>query len=151
MAADLAADRATSAVGRRRVPVWVSLLALALGGFAIGTTEFATMGVLPDIADSLAVTIPRAGWTITAYALGVVIGAPLFAVLGAKVTRKRLLLGLMAAFTAATPCRCWPSRSRSWWPRGSRAASRTARTSGSARSWPPRSCLRAGAPVPWPR
>ena len=89
----------TSVVGRRHVPVWASLLALALGGFAIGTTEFATMGVLPDIAGSLAVTIPQAGWAITAYALGVVIGAPLFAVLGARVTRKRLLLGLMAAFT----------------------------------------------------
>ena len=90
---------ARSSVGRRLVPVRLSLLALALGGFAIGTTEFATMGVLPDIADSLDVTIPRAGWAISAYALGVVIGAPLFAVLGARATRKALLLGLMAAFT----------------------------------------------------
>ena len=100
MAGDLTSDPVGSLVGRRRVRVWLSLLALALGGFAIGTTEFATMGVLPDIADSLDVTIPRAGWAITAYALGVVIGAPLFAVLGARVTRKRLLIGLMAAFTA---------------------------------------------------
>jgi MFS transporter, DHA1 family, inner membrane transport protein len=99
VAGDSLVDRPTSAVGHRQVPVWLSLLALALGGFAIGTTEFATMGVLPDIADSLHVTIPQAGWAISAYALGVVIGAPLVAVLGARATRKRLLLGLMAAFT----------------------------------------------------
>ena len=87
----------TNRVHRREVPVWVSLLALAVGGFAIGTTEFASMGVLPDIAGDLGVTIPQAGHAITAYALGVVIGAPAFAVLGARLPRKGLLLVLMAA------------------------------------------------------
>ena len=82
---------------RRAVPVWASLLALALGGFGIGTTEFASMGVLPDIAGDLGVSIPTAGHAITAYALGVVVGAPLFAVLGARLPRKGLLLVLMAA------------------------------------------------------
>ncbi len=86
-------------VGHRWVPTWLSLLALALGGFAIGTTEFATMGVLPSIARSLHVSIPDAGWAISAYALGVVIGAPLLVVLGAKVARKTLLLALMSAVT----------------------------------------------------
>jgi DHA1 family inner membrane transport protein len=85
----------------RQVPVQVSLLALALGGFAIGTTEFASMGVLPDIAGSLDVTIPAAGHAITAYALGVVVGAPAFAVLGARLPRKAFLLALMAAISLA--------------------------------------------------
>jgi DHA1 family inner membrane transport protein len=92
---------ATNQVRHRDVPVWVSLLALALGGFAIGTTEFASMGVLPDIAGDLGVSIPQAGNAITAYALGVVVGAPTFAVLGARLPRKGLLLALMAALTAA--------------------------------------------------
>ncbi|MCW2692444.1 MAG: transporter [Mycobacterium sp.] len=82
-----------------RVPVRLSLLALALGGFGIGTTEFATMGVLPNVAGDLSVSIPAAGHLVSAYALGVVVGAPLFAVLTARVPRKALLLGLLAAFT----------------------------------------------------
>lgn len=78
-----------------------ALLALALGGFSIGTTEFATMGLLPDIARSLSVTIPQAGHVITAYAVGVVVGAPLLTTLAAKVDRRTLLLWLMVAFTVA--------------------------------------------------
>ncbi len=85
----------------REVPAWVSLLALAVGGFAIGTTEFASMGVLPEIASDLGVSIPTAGHAITAYALGVVVGAPAFAVLGARLPRKGLLLVLVAALTVA--------------------------------------------------
>ncbi|GEK19498.1 MFS transporter [Cellulomonas xylanilytica] len=76
-----------------------ALLALALGGFGIGTTEFATMGLLPEIADDLGVSIPAAGHAITAYALGVVVGAPTLAALGARLDRRRLLLLLMVAFT----------------------------------------------------
>ncbi|WP_421734229.1 MFS transporter [Cellulomonas sp.] len=76
-----------------------ALFALALGGFGIGTTEFATMGLLPEIADDLAVSIPTAGHAITAYALGVVAGAPTLAALGARLDRRRLLLLLMVAFT----------------------------------------------------
>ncbi|WP_258723721.1 MFS transporter [Cellulomonas sp. NS3] len=78
-----------------------ALLALALGGFSIGTTEFATMGLLPLVARDLGASIPTTGWVITAYALGVVIGAPLLTTLAARVDRRTLLLGLMAAFTAA--------------------------------------------------
>lgn len=81
--------------------VRAALLALALGGFAIGTTEFATMGLLPEIARDLGVSIPAAGHTITAYALGVVVGAPTLAALGARMDRRRLLVLLMAAFTVA--------------------------------------------------
>jgi MFS transporter, DHA1 family, inner membrane transport protein len=78
-----------------------ALFALALGGFGIGTTEFASMGLLPEIADDLDVSIPGAGWAITAYALGVVVGAPTLAALGARMDRRRLLLWLMVAFTVA--------------------------------------------------
>jgi len=76
-----------------------ALFALALGGFGIGTTEFATMGLLPEIAHDLDVSIPVAGHAITAYALGVVVGAPTLAALGARLDRRRLLLLLMVAFT----------------------------------------------------
>jgi DHA1 family inner membrane transport protein len=75
-------------------------LALAIGAFAIGTGEFAAMGFLPSVADGLGVTIPEAGRSISAYALGVVVGAPLIAVLGAKLSRRALLLALMSLFAA---------------------------------------------------
>jgi DHA1 family inner membrane transport protein len=75
------------------------VFALAMGGFAIGTTEFVAMGLLPDIAASLHVTEPIAGHVISVYALGVVIGAPLIASLTARMPRKTLLLGLIAVFT----------------------------------------------------
>jgi MFS transporter, DHA1 family, inner membrane transport protein len=75
-------------------------LALAIGAFAIGTGEFAAMGFLPSVADGLGVTIPEAGRSISAYALGVVVGAPLIAVLGAKLSRRALLLVLMSLFAA---------------------------------------------------
>ncbi len=78
--------------------VTLAVLALALGGFAIGTTEFVTMGLLPQIADGVGVSIPRAGHVISAYALGVVVGAPVIAVFGAKLPRRPLLIGLMAAY-----------------------------------------------------
>lgn len=76
-----------------------AVLALALGGFGIGTTEFVAMGLLPDIAGSLGVSEPSAGHVISAYALGVVVGAPVIAALTARVSRRRLLIGLMVAFT----------------------------------------------------
>jgi DHA1 family inner membrane transport protein len=75
--------------------------ALAMGGFAIGTTEFATMSLLPLMADGLRIDEPTAGHVISAYALGVVIGAPLIAALGARVARRSLLLLLMAVFALA--------------------------------------------------
>ena len=81
-------------------PVWLSLAALAVGGFGIGTTEFATMGVLPDVTGDLGVSIPDGGHLVSAYALGVVVGAPLLAVLGARLPRKMLLLVLLTAFVA---------------------------------------------------
>jgi DHA1 family inner membrane transport protein len=76
----------------------VAIVALALGGFAIGTTEFVTMGVLPDIADGVGVDIPSAGHVISVYALGVVVGAPVIAAMSARLPRRALLVGLMSAF-----------------------------------------------------
>ena len=81
------------------VPVWLALTALAVGGFGIGTTEFATMGVLPEVTGDLGATIPQGGHLVSAYALGVVVGAPVLAVLGARLPRKALLLALLAACT----------------------------------------------------
>ena len=76
----------------------VALLALALSAFAIGTTEFVIMGLLPNVAGDLNVSIPSAGWLISGYALGVAIGAPIMAVLTAKLPRKNTLLLLMGIF-----------------------------------------------------
>ncbi|MBY0067895.1 MFS transporter [Empedobacter falsenii] len=76
-----------------------SLLALALGGLAIGVTEFTIMGMLPDVAKYFDVSIPKAGYLITSYALGVVIGAPLLIVGMRKYSSTKMLLGLMLLFT----------------------------------------------------
>jgi DHA1 family inner membrane transport protein len=73
-------------------------LVLALGGFAIGTTEFATMSLLPYFARDLQISVPVAGHVISAYALGVVVGAPLIAVLSARLPRRTLLIALMGLF-----------------------------------------------------
>ena len=88
-----------------------ALLALALGGFGIGTTEFVAMGLLDNLARDLLPAlyatshedaIAQTGWLITAYALGVVVGAPTIAALSARFPRKQLLLWLLVAFTLAT-------------------------------------------------
>lgn len=79
----------------------LAILALAVGGFAIGTTEFASMGMLPEIARGVGIDIPTAGHLISAYALGVVVGAPTLAVLGSRLPRRRVLVALMALFAVA--------------------------------------------------
>jgi MFS transporter, DHA1 family, inner membrane transport protein len=78
----------------------LAILALAVGGFTIGTTEFVTMGVLPEIAGGIGVSVPTAGHVISAYALGVVVGVPILAFFGAAVPRRGMLVGLMAAYGA---------------------------------------------------
>ncbi|MFX0580506.1 MFS transporter [Nocardia nepalensis] len=70
----------------------LALLALTLGAFGIGTTEFVVVGLLPDIADTYTVSIPTAGLLVTGYALGVLVGAPIMTGLGTRVSRKRMLL-----------------------------------------------------------
>ncbi|MBC7566194.1 MAG: MFS transporter [Pedobacter sp.] len=76
-----------------------SLLALTLGGLGIGITEFVMMGLLPDIAKDLSISIPEAGHLISAYALGVVIGAPLLVVIAGSYPPKKILMVLMLMFT----------------------------------------------------
>ncbi|MFJ2512092.1 MFS transporter [Streptomyces griseoviridis] len=76
----------------------LALLALAVGAFGIGTTEFVMMGLLPDVADDLHTSIPSAGHLVSAYALGVVIGAPLLAAVTARMSRRTVLIGLMVLF-----------------------------------------------------
>src|SRR5699024_2051673 len=86
----------TQITERRRLVV---MLAMALGAFGIGTTEFVSMGLLNLIADDFSITEDTAGVIISAYALGVVVGAPLITAFTGMVPRRRLLLLLMAAFT----------------------------------------------------
>jgi DHA1 family inner membrane transport protein len=88
-----------AALERRHVGL--AILALAVGGFTIGTTEFLTMGVLPEIARGVDVSVPAAGRVISAYALGVVVGVPILAFFGARVPRRGMLVALMAAYAAA--------------------------------------------------
>ena len=79
---------------------WPAVWALGVGSFAIGTGEFVIMGLLPEVARDLGVSIPQAGHVITTYALGVVVGAPVLAVLAANWPRRALLVALMALFAA---------------------------------------------------
>ena len=74
------------------------LFALAVAAFGIGTTEFVILGLLPEVAQDLAVTIPAAGMLVSAYALGVAVGGPILAVATARLPRKTTLAWLMALF-----------------------------------------------------
>jgi DHA1 family inner membrane transport protein len=77
-----------------------ALLALAIGAFGIGTTEFVIMGLLPEVSTDFGVSIPSAGLLISGYAIGVVVGAPLLTAIGSKVSRKTVLIALMGVFIA---------------------------------------------------
>ena len=83
---------------------FVPILALTLSAFAIGTAEFVIAGLLPDIARDLRVSIPAAGQLVTAYAVGVVVGAPLTAILTSRLPRKRVLLLMLGIFIAGNLC-----------------------------------------------
>ena len=78
----------------------LALLALTIGAFAIGTTEFVIVGLVPTIAEQLAISLPSAGLLVSIYALGVAIGAPVLTALTGRMPRKQLLLALMVLFTA---------------------------------------------------
>ncbi|WP_432097411.1 MFS transporter [Streptomyces sp. bgisy100] len=77
----------------------LALLALAISAFGIGTTEFVMMGLLPNVANDLGTSVPTAGYLVSAYAIGVVVGAPLLTALGSRIPRKRMLVLLMGLFT----------------------------------------------------
>ncbi|POF61532.1 MFS transporter [Novacetimonas maltaceti] len=93
-------------------PAWIFFI-LAMGGFAIGTAEFAAMSLVPMISRDMHVTVPQAGHAIIAYAVGVCVGAPLIALIGAKASRKLMLIGMTAlyvlgsALTAVAPSFSW--------------------------------------------
>jgi MFS transporter, DHA1 family, inner membrane transport protein len=88
------------AAAPERFAVPLPILALAVASFGIGTTEFVIMGLLPEVARSFGVTIPQAGYLVSGYALGVVVGAPIVAILTAGLPRKTALLALMGVFLA---------------------------------------------------
>ena len=95
------ADAVPGTPARRPVAIGLVLTALGMGGFAIGVTEFAAMSVLPDFARGLGVDEPTAGHAISAYAAGVVVGAPVLAAFGARLPRWILLIALMGMFAVA--------------------------------------------------
>src|SRR3984957_13439093 len=76
----------------------VPIIALALSAFAIGTAEFVIMGLLPQVAGNLSVSIPTAGWLVSGYALGVFIGAPIMAIVTQKLPHRTALMALMGIF-----------------------------------------------------
>lgn len=78
----------------------IALLALAIGGFGIGMTEFMVVGLLPQVAGTFGVSIPTAGYLVSGYAIGVLAGAPLMTILGRRIPRKRMLMLLMGIFIA---------------------------------------------------
>jgi DHA1 family inner membrane transport protein len=84
-----------------------ALLALAIGAFGIGTTEFVIAGLLPQVASSLNVPIPTAGLLITGYALSVAVGAPLLTTAGSRLSRKTMLIVLLSFFIAGNLICAW--------------------------------------------
>lgn len=121
-------------------------LALALGGFAIGTGEFAIMGLMPNVAADLGVSEPQVGHVISAYALGVVVGAPVLALLGARLPRRILLLLLMGCFASATSPALWHRATSRCCSSASSPACRMAPTSVSPCWWLPPWRRRTSAP-----
>jgi DHA1 family inner membrane transport protein len=126
----------------------LALLALALGTFGIGTTEFGMIGVLPEVAKGFGVSVPTAGLLVTSYALGVMIGAPVMTLLGTRLSRKHMLTLLMLLFVAGSLISAlapafgvmWPA---AWWPPAPMAHS-----SASARSSPLTWSRRRRRPAP---
>ena len=122
---------------RRHATSALAILALAMGGFGIGTTEFTMMGLLKEVEQGLNISTPEAGHLISAYALGVVIGAPVLAAVGAKLPRKYLALGLMLFFSVANLTPSSPRTTAPCWCPGSPPDCPTARSSASRPSSPP--------------
>lgn len=97
---DIAQNQAAQNKAKGASTLWV-LLALALGTFALGTTEFASMTLVPYIASDLGVDVAHVSYAISAYALGVVVGSPIIMVLAVRVRRRTLLIALAALMAVA--------------------------------------------------
>lgn len=117
-----------------------ALLALAIGAFGIGTTEFSPMGLLPVIADGVGVSIPTAGLLVSAYAIGVMVGAPIMTLAFSRFGKRTALMLLMAIFTIGNLLSALSPATRHCCWRASSPASTTAPFSASAPSSPPASC-----------
>lgn len=128
----------------------LALLALAIGAFGIGTTEFVIMGLLPEVAGTYGVSIPTAGFLVTGYALGVVLGAPLMTVLGTRIPRKRMLMLLMGLFIVGNVVSALAPAFGVMLAGRVVASSPTAPSSASARSSRPSSSLPRRRPEPSP-
>jgi DHA1 family inner membrane transport protein len=98
MRSSITAEQSSAPITPAQTSFLVVIIALAMGGFAIGTTEFASMSLLPYFAPALNISEATASHVISAYALGVVVGAPVLAVLGARQSRRHMLIWLMLAF-----------------------------------------------------
>lgn len=124
---DVATVDSTQPLNGKTLLVRLALFALALGAFAIGTTEFVAMGLLPEMAPTFGVSIPTAGWLITAYALGVVVGAPTLTALAHRYSRSASRWLRRSRLGPSWPRAAAPA----WWRRPSR------RRSTSATRWAP--------------
>ena len=122
----------------------LAIVSLAMGGFGIGVTEFTMMGLLKEVEQGLNIGTPEAGHLISAYALGVVVGAPLLAAVGARLPRKQLALGLMLFFSLANLTSFIAPTTAPCWCPASPPAFRTARSSVWRRSSPRPSLRRPG-------
>lgn len=125
------------------------LLALAMGGFAIGISEFSTMGLMTQIAQGLQITEPQVGHVISAYALGVVVGAPLLAILGARWPRRTLLLLLMVFYALGNVASALAPSYHAMLLCRFIAGCRTAPTSALRRWWLHRSARPINVPLQW--
>lgn len=105
----------TSLPAQARFPLGLIIFALAIGSFCIGTTEFVAMGLIQEIAYDLNVSIPHAGYFISAYALGVTLGAPIIAILCAKIARKKMLLALMLFYAVANAATALANSAETMW------------------------------------
>ena len=113
------------------------VLALAVGAFAIGVTEFIVVGILPAIAKDLRISIESAGSLVSLYALALAIGTPLLVLLMSRLPRKAALLGLMSVFLVGNLLAAFPARLNGCWWDGSSRPWRTAPSLPSAPPWPP--------------
>ena len=129
----------------------LGLLALAAGAFGIGVTEFAPMGMLPVIAGDLHVSIPAAGLLVSAYAMGVLVGAPLMTLTTGRIDRRTLLIALMGIFTLGNALSAVAGGY--WMLTAARVVTsfNLARSSASDRWWPPAWCRRTSARARWRR
>lgn len=128
----------------------LALFALTIAAYAIGTTEFVIVGLLPTVADDLGITLPLAGLIVSIYALGVTFGAPVLTALTGRAGRKPLLLGLMALFIAGNTLAAFAHPTKSCSSPVCCRPSPTGYSSPSARRSRPNSCRRTGGPRPSP-